>query len=98
MGLWKWACPAWHVLYLTQPAAAGLPDTAHATPAVDHCWSLLPPLRFELVLRNIQASSAGSAAEAEAAVAAAADVLRRNGFVNYFGLQRFGSGAVPTHR
>ena len=50
------------------------------------------------MLRNIQASSAGSAGEAEAAVAAAAEALRRSGFINYYGLQRFGSGAVPTHR
>lgn len=56
------------------------------------------PHRFELVLRNVQASGAGSAAEAEAAVSAAAEALRRSGFINYYGLQRFGSGAVPTHR
>lgn len=59
---------------------------------------LLLPHRFELVLRNVQSSSAGSAEEAEAAVAAAAEALRRSGFINYYGLQRFGSGAVPTHR
>lgn len=32
------------------------------------------------------------------AVAAAAEGLRSSGFVNYYGLQRFGTGAVPTHR
>lgn len=31
-------------------------------------------------------------------VEAAAEGLRQSGFVNYFGLQRFGSGAVATHR
>ena len=50
------------------------------------------------MLRNVQASSAGSTAEAEAAVATAAEALRRSGFINYYGLQRFGSGAVPTHK
>lgn len=53
--------------------------------------SVLRCRRFELILRNIKA-------ESEEAVAAAAEGLRRTGFVNYYGLQRFGTGAVPTHR
>lgn len=44
-----------------------------------------------MVLRNVEADS-------PAVVAEAAEGLRRSGFINYFGLQRFGSGAVPTHR
>ncbi|GAB4822214.1 hypothetical protein N2152v2_009260 [Parachlorella kessleri] len=47
--------------------------------------------RFEIILRNIEA-------ESTAIVEAAAEGLRRSGFVNYYGLQRFGSGAVATHR
>ena len=47
--------------------------------------------RFEIILRNIEA-------ESPAVVEAAAKGLRRSGFVNYYGLQRFGSGAVATHR
>ena len=47
--------------------------------------------RFELVLRAVQGASAE-------AVAAAAKGLRTSGFVNYYGLQRFGTGATPTHR
>lgn len=47
--------------------------------------------RFELVLRAIKAESATE-------VAAAVDALRLSGFINYYGLQRFGTGAVPTHR
>jgi tRNA(Glu) U13 pseudouridine synthase TruD len=31
-------------------------------------------------------------------IAAAVSELRSKGFLNYFGLQRFGIGAVPTHR
>lgn len=50
-----------------------------------------PHCSFELVLRGVQAGSAE-------AVAAAAEGLRSSGFVNYYGLQRFGTGAVPTHR
>ncbi|KAK8953562.1 hypothetical protein KSP40_PGU005532 [Platanthera guangdongensis] len=30
-------------------------------------------------------------------IKAAADGLGRSGFINYYGLQRFGSGSVPTH-
>ncbi len=33
-----------------------------------------------------------------AAVAEGAEVLRARGFINYFGLQRFGNGSSPTHR
>lgn len=45
-----------------------------------------PPLLFLLLLLLLlQVSSAVSE-------------LRERGFINYFGLQRFGTGAVPTHR
>ena len=37
---------------------------------------------------------AGASAEE---VAAAAESLRAHGMINYYGLQRFGTGAVPTH-
>jgi len=33
-----------------------------------------------------------------AAVQEAAEALRARGFINYFGLQRFGSGSSGTHR
>ena len=47
--------------------------------------------RFTLVLRNVDP-------EARSTVAAAATALHESGFINYFGLQRFGSGDAPTHR
>jgi tRNA pseudouridine13 synthase len=47
--------------------------------------------RFDIVLRGVSAASAGAAG-------AAAEALRASGFVNYFGLQRFGNAGVPTHR
>ena len=33
-----------------------------------------------------------------AAVARAAQAVGQQGFINFYGLQRFGSGGVPTHR
>ncbi|XP_068634278.1 multisubstrate pseudouridine synthase 7 [Aristolochia californica] len=46
--------------------------------------------RFTITLRGVVADSEGM-------IKAAADGLGKNGFINYFGLQRFGSGSVPTH-
>ena len=45
---------------------------------------------FTLVLRGIAAGDRERVAEA-------ARRLRETGFINYFGLQRFGAGSVPTH-
>ncbi|OAY78955.1 Multisubstrate pseudouridine synthase 7 [Ananas comosus] len=39
----------------------------------------------------------GVVADSEETVKTAADGLGKNGFINYYGLQRFGSGSVPTH-
>ncbi|KAK3127799.1 hypothetical protein QOZ80_7AG0578560 [Eleusine coracana subsp. coracana] len=46
--------------------------------------------RFAITLRNV-------AAESDDVIKAAVDSLNKNGFINYYGLQRFGSGSVPTH-
>lgn len=46
--------------------------------------------RFTITLRGI-------VAESEDVIKAAVDGLGKNGFINYYGLQRFGSGSVPTH-
>lgn len=46
--------------------------------------------RFTVTLRGVTADS-------EHTIKAAADALGKRGFINYFGLQRFGSGSVPTH-
>ncbi|KAF9681701.1 hypothetical protein SADUNF_Sadunf05G0030000 [Salix dunnii] len=46
--------------------------------------------RFTVTLRGVIADS-------EDTIKAAADCLGRHGFINYFGLQRFGTGSVPTH-
>ncbi|KAF8060524.1 leucine--tRNA ligase [Scenedesmus sp. PABB004] len=45
---------------------------------------------FKVLMRDV-------APPDEAHVAAAVGELRAKGFINYFGLQRFGTGAVPTH-
>ena len=46
--------------------------------------------RFGILLRNV-------VAEGEATVSNAIEALQSNGFINYFGLQRFGSGDTGTH-
>lgn len=47
--------------------------------------------RFTLVLREAYPRD-------PALLQAPLQALSRSGFINYFGLQRFGNGAVPTHR
>eukprot|EP00899_Mesostigma_viride_P015275 jgi/Mesvir1/23749/Mv25773-RA.2 len=47
--------------------------------------------RFTIVLRRLEV-------ESEDIVAAAVTALKETGFINYYGLQRFGNYAVPTHR
>ncbi|XP_050917141.1 multisubstrate pseudouridine synthase 7 isoform X1 [Lathyrus oleraceus] len=54
------------------------------------CLGQLLGNRFTITLRGVVADSVDT-------IKAAADSLGRHGFVNYFGLQRFGSGSVPTH-
>lgn len=44
---------------------------------------------FDLILRNVR----GCPADVELA----AEALKKSGFINYFGLQRFGHSASPTH-
>ncbi|KAG8055229.1 hypothetical protein GUJ93_ZPchr0001g32437 [Zizania palustris] len=46
--------------------------------------------RFTITLRSV-------VVESEDVIKAAVDGLIKNGFINYYGLQRFGSGSVPTH-
>ena len=45
---------------------------------------------FSIVLRNISSDAD------EPSVSALVHSLGQNGFINYFGMQRFGSGSVPT--
>ncbi|WIA15110.1 hypothetical protein OEZ85_001801 [Tetradesmus obliquus] len=47
--------------------------------------------RFKLLMRDVSSRD-------EQHIAATVSELRSKGFLNYFGLQRFGIGAVPTHR
>ncbi|XP_022719177.1 multisubstrate pseudouridine synthase 7-like [Durio zibethinus] len=46
--------------------------------------------RFTIILRGIVADS-------EETIKASTESLGRHGFINYFGLQRFGTGSIPTH-
>jgi tRNA pseudouridine13 synthase len=45
---------------------------------------------FFITLRNVQVRS-------EEAIAKSVEVLKTKGFINYYGMQRFGSGSVSTH-
>ncbi|XP_011621650.1 multisubstrate pseudouridine synthase 7 isoform X1 [Amborella trichopoda] len=45
--------------------------------------------RFTIILRGV-------ASDSEDIIKSAANGLGRHGFINYYGLQRFGSGSVPT--
>ncbi|WJX85532.1 tRNA pseudouridine(13) synthase [Trifolium repens] len=54
------------------------------------CLGQLLGNRFTITLRGVVADSVDT-------IKAAADSLGQHGFINYFGLQRFGSGSVPTH-
>ncbi|XP_010259121.1 PREDICTED: multisubstrate pseudouridine synthase 7-like isoform X2 [Nelumbo nucifera] len=46
--------------------------------------------RFTITLRGVVADS-------EDTIKAAVDALGKKGFINYYGLQRFGSGSMPNH-
>ncbi|KAG4928903.1 hypothetical protein JHK84_054451 [Glycine max] len=67
------------------------------------CLGQLLGNRFTITLRFIFVSIAltyflrGIVADSEDIIKASADALGRHGFINYFGLQRFGSGSLPTH-
>ena len=53
--------------------------------------------RFTITVRSLRAAEGEEVDNMAALVSEAVAALDRSGFVNYFGLQRFGSGAVPTH-
>lgn len=46
--------------------------------------------RFHVVLRDLVADS-------DESIENALSKIKKNGFLNYFGLQRFGTSDVPTH-
>ena len=47
--------------------------------------------QFQITLRELKGAT-------RTQVEAAAAALKEGGFINYYGLQRFGSGSVPTHK
>ncbi|PWN47064.1 pseudouridine synthase [Violaceomyces palustris] len=59
----------------------------------DHALKLgdLGGNEFTIVLRNVKADS-------DETIHEAIEVVRSKGFINYFGMQRFGTGSIPTHR
>ncbi|SPO29410.1 related to PUS7 - Pseudouridine synthase [Ustilago trichophora] len=52
---------------------------------------------FTITLRNVRPSSGEPTESFLASIRSSMDVLRDRGFINYFGMQRFGTGAIPTH-
>lgn len=46
---------------------------------------------FEIVLRNVKVND-------RATIDAAMDVLKTSGFINYYGMQRFGTSTISTHK
>jgi tRNA pseudouridine13 synthase len=47
--------------------------------------------QFQITLRELKEATREQ-------IEAAAAALKEGGFINYYGLQRFGSGSVPTHK
>lgn len=52
---------------------------------------------FTITLRNVRPTIGEVSDAFLSSVRQSMDVLRDRGFINYFGMQRFGTGAVPTH-
>ena len=53
---------------------------------------------FTITLRNVQPATSDVPDETFlTSVRSSMDVLLHRGFINYFGMQRFGTGAIPTH-
>ncbi|KAL4081653.1 pseudouridine synthase [Scleroderma yunnanense] len=69
----------------------------HGIRIADFCYrkaglelGMLKGNEFVITLRNLQADPSDS-------VDQAMDSLKHKGFINYYGMQRFGTAAVPTH-
>ena len=50
---------------------------------------------FQVILRNVELID--SVDHTKAAIEESCNVVSKHGFINYFGLQRFGTGSVMTH-
>ncbi|KAF2077181.1 hypothetical protein CYY_001502 [Polysphondylium violaceum] len=46
--------------------------------------------RFSIVIRNVQGAN-------DQEITESIEQFKQTGFINYFGLQRFGTGSIPTH-
>ena len=63
----------------------------HFTVALRCCTSCYPVCMHynELIIRNVSAE--------DVVVDEAVKALKQSGFINYFGMQRFGTAAAPTY-
>lgn len=60
---------------------------------------LLSGNRFCIILRNVSvpSSSSSSSLSSDEIISESLKTLRETGFINFFGMQRFGNSSVPTH-
>ncbi|XP_039067891.1 LOW QUALITY PROTEIN: multisubstrate pseudouridine synthase 7-like [Hibiscus syriacus] len=63
----------------------------------DFCYVKDDLLLGQLLGNHFTITLRGVVADSEDTIKASAESLGRHGFINYFGLQRFGSGSIPTH-
>ncbi|KAK1271789.1 hypothetical protein QJS04_geneDACA007517 [Acorus gramineus] len=63
----------------------------------DFCYVREGLVLGQLLGNHFTITLRGVVAESDDIIKAAADGLGKGGFINYYGLQRFGSGSVPTH-
>ncbi|TQE09232.1 hypothetical protein C1H46_005167 [Malus baccata] len=76
------------------------PDGPPAVPAAKTpSWLCSPSGQQQLknILLIAEAARIGAIQAVSHTIKACASALRKQGFINYFGLQQFGSGSVPTH-
>lgn len=59
--------------------------------STDHACCVAAGNQFRITLREVTGASREQ-------IEAAAAALKKSGFINYYGLQRFGNGSVPTHK
>lgn len=52
---------------------------------------------FTITLRNVRPSASSPSPDFLSTIRSSMAVLSNRGFINYFGMQRFGTGAIPTH-
>ncbi|XP_065852993.1 multisubstrate pseudouridine synthase 7 [Euphorbia lathyris] len=76
---------------------AALNDRLIGIKVGDFCYVKEGLLLGQLLGNRFTVTLRGVVADSEDTIKGSAESLGKHGFINYFGLQRFGSGSVPTH-